>query len=109
MIKIASGEPNSTLRRIYDINNRVYRLLYEKTFQQLNQLHAQFETTIQKLKKVKEMIYLSSMNSLNNFKEMVQKNTLVSQAIAVINKNNLTLGVNLYLHSKFSIIFFFLN
>lgn len=77
-----------TLRRLYDINNR----LYGATFQQLHRLHFQFENMIQKLQSLKQM----SDSMINKSFENIKSNSLVSQCVDLINKNNLSLTVRSY-------------
>ncbi|RNA43843.1 perilipin-2-like isoform X1 [Brachionus plicatilis] len=86
---ISSGDHN-TLRRIYDINNR----LYTATFQQLDRLHFQFETLISKLNTLKDFSLLLVSEAqdrvLTSFKQ-VKDNTLVSQCVNFIHSNKLSL------------------
>lgn len=81
----------TTLRRIYDINNRLYSRLYQSTFTQLNVLHTQFESTIKRMQALKELMEWAYSGSKERF--TTTKNTLVSQCAAIINKNNMSLEV----------------
>ena len=88
------GGDDRTLRRLYDINNRLCRHVYQTTFTQLNFIHAQFESTItrlQTLKNLTDSVYSGSKERLENTLETVKKNSLVSQCITLIDKNNLSL------------------
>lgn len=83
----------NTLRRIYDINSR----LYKGTFQQLNRIHFQFETTIQKLQSLKQIsdaAMSGSKERLAKTLESVKSNTLVAQCSQLISKNNISPSVN---------------
>ena len=87
----------TTLRRIFDINNRVYKHLYHTTFTQLSVLHHQFESYIKRLQAIKEVIeyaYDDSKERINSTLTNVKKNTLVSQCASYIDKNKISLQVN---------------
>lgn len=90
-----SANPNQrTLRRIYDINNRVYKHLYQSTFTQLNRLHIQFENTIKRLQFIKqacEMGWNETKDKLNSACNNFTNNSLVKQCALVIEKNKLSL------------------
>lgn len=90
--QVSSGDFN-TLRRIYDINNR----LYTATFQQLDRLHFQFETMINKLNTLKDFSMLLASEAkdrvISGFKQ-VKDNTLVSQCVNFIHQNKLSLHVS---------------
>lgn len=80
----------TTLRRIFDINNR----LYQYTFVQLGNLHAQFELTINKLQTLKTLLDSAvngSKQRLSQTLDSVSKNSLVARCASVIDKNNLSL------------------
>jgi hypothetical protein len=84
----------TTLRRIFDINNRVYKHLYQSTFAQLSALHLQFDNTIKKLQAIKDVIeysYTDSKERIHTTLNKVSKNTLVSQCVAIIDKNKVSL------------------
>lgn len=85
----AEAVESTTLRRIYDINNRLYSRLYQSTFTQLNILHTQFESTIKRMQALKELMEWAYSGSKERF--TTTKNTLVSQCAAIINKNNMSL------------------
>ena len=90
------GDNNRTLRRIYDINNRLCQHVYQTTFTQLNKLHLQFENTIkrlQTLKQVTDSIYSGSKEKLNQTLQNVSQNSLVSQCLSIVNRDNLSLEV----------------
>lgn len=83
---------HTTVRRIYDINSR----LYNATFQQLNRLHHQFENTINKLKALRDFSMLLVAEARNKVMEtftQVKNNTLVSQCANFINQNKISLEV----------------
>lgn len=83
-----------TLRRIYDINNRLYKHVYQTTFAQLNYVHLQFENTIKRLQTLKSLsdnVYSGSKERFTKTLESVSKNSLVSQCITLIDKNNLSM------------------
>lgn len=88
---LSTGE-NKTLRRIYDINNR----LYTATFQQLDRLHFQFETMINKLNTLRDFSLLLASEAkdrvISSFKQ-VRENTLVSQCVNFIHQNKISLQV----------------
>lgn len=91
-----SGDESTTLRRIFDINNRVYKHLYQSTFTQLSVLHHQFESYIKRLQAIKEVIefaYADSKERINSTLTTVKKNTLVSQCASYIDKNKISLQV----------------
>lgn len=91
--RLVSSGDYKTLRRIYDINNR----LYTATFQQLDRLHFQFETMINKLNTLKDFSLLLASEAkervITGFKQ-VKDNTLVSQCVNFIHQNKLSLQVN---------------
>lgn len=87
-------DQGTTLRRIYDINNRVYKHLYQSTFAQLNKLHFQFEKTIEKLNVIKDIMglaYAQSKDTLAKAAVTAKNNTLVKQCLTYIEKNNISL------------------
>ncbi|CAF0933628.1 unnamed protein product [Brachionus calyciflorus] len=88
--KLQDTSDQTTIRRLFDINNRVYNA----TFQQLNRLHRQFESTIDKLKTIKDF----SMMGIEEAKDRIisvftnaKQNTLVSQCANFINQNKISL------------------
>lgn len=86
--------PGTTLRRIYDINSRVYRHVYQYTFVQLNKIHVQFEATIKKLQSLKQLsdaFYSGSRDRFVKTMQSIGNNSLVSQCMLVVNRNNLSL------------------
>ena len=88
--------PGTTLRRIYDINSRVYRHVYQYTFVQLNKIHVQFEATIKKLQSLKQLsdaFYSGSRDRFVKTMQSIGNNSLVSQCMSVVNRNNLSLDV----------------
>lgn len=90
----APGDDSNTLKRIYDINSRVYKHLYQTTFTQLSALHLQFESTIKKLQAIKDVLefaYTDSKERINSAFTNVSKNTLVSQCATYIDKNKISL------------------
>lgn len=84
-----------TVRRIYNINRRVYSHVYEATFLQLSKLHKHFEHTIQKLyalKKLTEEIYTLRKEQAMNAVNAVKQNTLVQKCLAFMDKNNISIA-----------------
>ena len=93
----------TTLKRIYDINNRVYKHLYQTTFTQLSNVHFQFEIMIKRLQSLKTMsdiIYTDSKKKLSDTLKTVSTNTLFSQCAQLIDKNKLSMNVRYCLFSK---------
>jgi predicted ATPase len=91
-----SGEQQRTLRRIYDINNRLYRGVHQATFAQLNYIHEQFENTIRRLQTLKDLsdsVYNGSRDRLTQTLDTVSKNTLVAQCMSMIDTKNLSIEV----------------
>jgi hypothetical protein len=91
-----NAEQQRTLRRIFDINNRLYRGVHQATFTKLNYIHLQFEGTIKRLQTLKDLsdsVYTGSRERLSNTLQAVKQNSLVSQCISIIDKNNLSLEV----------------
>lgn len=85
----------TTLKRLYDINNRVYKHLYQTTFTQLSHVHFQFEMTIKRLQSLKtmsDMIYSDSRKKLGETLQNVSNNTLVAQCVQLIDKNKLSMN-----------------
>ena len=83
-----------TLRRIYDINNRVYKHVYQTTFTQLSKIHFQFENTLTKLQQLKQLtdsFYSSSRERVATTLQSVSNNTLLAQCLSVVNRDNLSL------------------
>jgi hypothetical protein len=86
-------QQRTQLRRIYDINNRLYTHVYQTTFTQLNNIHVQFENTIkrlQTLKQVTDSMYSGSRDRLNQTFDRVAQNSLVAQCMSVVNRENLS-------------------
>jgi len=80
----------TTIKRIYNINKRIY----DTTFNQLSNLHMQFERTIEKLKSLKslfESFYLKSKTQVSTFADTVAKNSLVARCTDFIQKNDISL------------------
>lgn len=67
-----------TLRRIYDINNRVARHIYQSTYEQLVKLNYQFENTLRSLGSLMQMTSTYYHNIKNHVADDVvnRKNTL---------------------------------
>lgn len=87
----------TTLKRLYDINSRVYKHLYQTTFVQLNKIHYQFEQTINKLQLLKQLsdsFYAGSKEKISKTLQAVQNNTLVSQCKSLVNKQNISIEVS---------------
>jgi len=81
----------TTIRRIYNINKRIY----DTTFRQLSFLHLQFERTIEKLKALKnifESFYSKTKSQVSSMADSVAKSSLASQCAAYIEKNNISLN-----------------
>ena len=90
------ADQTTTLRRIFDINNRVYKHLHHTTFAQLSVLHQQFDNTIKKLQAIKDVLeysYTDSKERIHTTLNNVSKNTLVSHCVAIIDKNKVSLEV----------------
>jgi hypothetical protein len=90
------GEQQRTLRRIYDINNRLYNGVHQATFTKLSYIHLQFESTIKRLQTLKDLsdsVYSGSKERLNTTLQAVKQNSLVSQCVSLIDRNNLSLEV----------------
>ncbi len=87
-------EPDQgTVRRIYNINRRVYSHVYDATFLQLSKLHKHFEHTIEKLyalKKLTEEIYTLRKEQVVT---AVKQNTLVQKCMSYMEKNQISLAV----------------
>lgn len=86
----------TTLRRIYDINSRVARHLYQTTFVQLNKIHAQFEMTIRKLQSLKQLsdaFYSGSRDKFVKTMQTVASTSLVSQCLQIVSRENLSVDV----------------
>jgi len=82
--------PTTTIRRIYNINKRIYA----STFKQLSQLHFQFEYLIEKLKGLKsffEKFYSASKVQVSSAVDTMAKSTLAAQCLSYIEKNNISL------------------
>jgi hypothetical protein len=87
-------DDHRTLRRIYDINSRLYNHLYQTTFTQLNRLHFQFENIIQRLQMIKQimdMVYTESKDRLIGAFKAATDNSLVKQCATIIEKKNISL------------------
>jgi len=90
----SSQDDNRTLRRIYDINNRVYKHLYQSTFNQLNSLHIQFDNMIKRLQLVKQIVEMGFTETKDRLRGAVKyatETSLAKQCVSVIEKNNLSL------------------
>jgi hypothetical protein len=96
-----TNEQPTTLRRIYDINNRVYKHLYHSTFTQLNKLHFDFENTINKLYSVKRLSDLMYMNAKNKIADLMvmfsNRDSLAAKCAQYIGNNNLSIEVRVYI------------
>jgi hypothetical protein len=85
----------TTLRRIYDINNRVYTHIYQTTFSQLHKIHFQFENTIGKLQSLKNMLdmfYADSKQKFSTAMSSMAPNTLYYQCAEYMSKNDLSMA-----------------
>lgn len=81
----------TTIRRIYNINKRIYAT----TFKQLSQLHFQFESTIERLKALRsffESFYSQSKNKISSVVDTMSKTTLAAQCADYIQKHNISLN-----------------
>lgn len=100
--------PGTTLRRIYDINSRVYRHLYQTTFVQLNKIHFQFENTIKKLQSLKQLsdaFYSGSRDKFVKTMQTVASKSLVSQCLSTVNRENLSIEkMELFMKNSFRAI-----
>jgi hypothetical protein len=84
----------TTLKRIYDINSRVFRLVYQTTFVQLNRLHYQFENTINKLQLLKQLsdsFYADSKEKVYRTVQTVSNMSLVSQCKSIVNQQKVSI------------------
>lgn len=86
---------STTLRRIYDINSRVYKHIHLTTFNQLNKIHFQFENTIGKLQSLKQLLdmyYTDSKEKMHTALTSISApNTLFAQCAQYVNKNDFSL------------------
>lgn len=94
MIVVDDSCAPRTLRRIYNINNRLYNHLYQTTFNQLNRIHDRFESVISKLevlKQIMQMGYEEAKDRIVTTLQSTSQLSLVSQCMNVINKRNISL------------------
>lgn len=80
---------NKTIKRLYDINSRLYQL----TFLQLQRLHYRFENSINKLKILKDFSMLLASDARERALTTIasaKSNTLVSQCATFINQNKIS-------------------
>lgn len=86
-------EPDQgTVKRIFNINRRVYSHVYEATFFQLSKLHKHFEHTIQKLyalKKLTEEIYTLRKEQAV---KAIKQNTLVQKCLVYMDSKNISIA-----------------
>lgn len=88
---VYDGTAQCTVKRIYNINKRVYRSVYETTFSQLSKLHVQFEITIKKMMSLKRFLDLVYLDTKEKMITSLSQNTLVMQCAVYLNKNNLSI------------------
>lgn len=81
-----------TVRRIYNINKRVYNHVYDTTFLQLAKIHAHFERTIAKMQSLKNLVDEIYTKRKNQFVEIASEYTLVQKCQSYMEKNNLSLA-----------------
>lgn len=89
-----TSQQGTTLKRLFDINSRVCRRLYQTTFEQLNKIHVQFEATIKKLQSLKQLsdaFYSGSRDRFVDTMQSVKQSTLVSRCLTVVNRENLSI------------------
>lgn len=80
-----------TVKRIFNINKRVYSHVYEVL--QLSKLHAHFERTIEKLYSLVRITNELYVNNKDRVVETVSQNSLVQMASAYLKKNDMSLAV----------------
>jgi len=81
--------PTSTVKRIYNINKRIYA----STFRQLSQLHFRFEYLIEKLDSLKsffDRFYSASKSQISSMVDLMAKSSLAAQCANYIEKNNIS-------------------
>jgi len=79
-----------TVKRIFNINKRVYSHVYEVL--QLSKLHAHFERTIEKLYSLVRITNELYVNNKDRVVETVSQNSLVQMASAYLKKNDMSLA-----------------
>jgi len=104
---LTNGENSErTLRRIFDINNRVYRHVHQATFTQLGFIHLQLENTIRRLQTIKALsdsVFSGSKERLAKTLDNVSKNSLVSRCIKLIDKEKISWNIMDGLSKSYSI------
>ncbi len=90
---VYDGTAQNTLKRIYNINKRVYKSVYETTFIQLSKLHLQFENTIKKLQSLKKLMDSIYADTKTKLIEKFNNNSLVSLCNSQMEKNNISVKV----------------
>jgi len=82
-----------TLRRIYDINNRIFNYVYHSTFTQLAKVHHQFDMLINKVIAIRNTCQTytkASRDQIISTIEAAKETTLIKHCLLVIEKNRLT-------------------
>jgi hypothetical protein len=80
-----------TVKRIYNINRRVYTHVYDATFLQLSKLHAHFEHTIQKLYALKKLMVEIYTVRKEQVIGTIKQNTLVNRCLVYLDTNNINM------------------
>lgn len=86
---IYEEQEQGTVKRIYNINRRVYSHVYDATFLQLSKLHAHFEHTIQKLYALKKLMGEIYTVRRDQVVDSVTQNTLVQRCLTYLDTNNI--------------------
>lgn len=85
-------DDQGTVRRIFNINKRVYNHVYDSTFMQLSKLHAHFERTLEKMQSLKNLINEIYSQKKSQFLQIASEYTLVQKCQNYMEKNNLSLA-----------------
>lgn len=88
---VVSLEDQGTIRRLYNINKRVYSHVYEATFIQLSKLHMHFERTIQKMQSLKNLMDEIYKKKKEQIVSVVSESTLYQRCQNYMISNNLSL------------------
>jgi hypothetical protein len=88
------AEEPRTLKRLFDINNRIFKHIYHTTFDQLNKIHFQFDqmiTSLHSLKKIVDISCEEKKQKLSQTFASFADNSLVAQCAQYIDKHNLSI------------------
>jgi hypothetical protein len=92
LIKPGPMDNPTTLKRLFDINSRVYKHVYATTFSQIQKLHIQFEETIKKLQTLKQfMDVAAAKQKISDTLDSAKQNTLVARCAHIIDNQKLSL------------------